>query len=88
GTRLRGRLADEGLAVRIGVHAGEVDRRGDDVSGLAVNIAARVMALAEAGQILGTEVVRLIADRVDFVPIGHHELAGIDGTWPLHELDP
>jgi class 3 adenylate cyclase len=54
-TRIRDALAEDGLAVRIGVHVGDVDTRGDDVSGLAVHIAARIMALAEAGEILASE---------------------------------
>lgn len=45
-------LAAEGLDLRIGVHVGDVDRRGDDVSGLAVHIANRVMSKGGAGEIV------------------------------------
>ena len=43
---IRHRLADDGLSVRIGVHVGDVERRGTDVAGIGVHIAARVMAIA------------------------------------------
>jgi class 3 adenylate cyclase len=42
------------LTVRIGLHTAEANRRGDDYSGMGVHVAARVTALAEAGQILAT----------------------------------
>ena len=60
------RLCDEDLQVRIGIHLGEIDRRGDDVSGIAVNIAARIMASAEPGQILNSGVVAQTANAVSF----------------------
>ena len=63
--RLRERLAGDNLGVRIGIHVGEVDRRGDDVSGLAVNIAARVMAQADEGQIVTSAIVVCPAFRYD-----------------------
>jgi hypothetical protein len=49
---------DIGLELRAGVHTGEVERRGDDIAGLAVSIAKRVCDLAEAGQVLASETVR------------------------------
>lgn len=69
--RLRDRLTDEQLHVRIGIHVGEADRRGEDVSGLAVNTAARVMSCAAAGQILATSTVMVISDPDAFASIGH-----------------
>jgi class 3 adenylate cyclase len=48
--RVHRALATDGLEVRIGVHVGDIDRRGEDVSGLAINVAARVTALAGAKQ--------------------------------------
>ena len=44
--------------MRCGLHAGEVEVRGDDVGGLAVHIAARVMAEAEPGDILASSTVK------------------------------
>ena len=85
--RLRGRLAEDDLEVRIGLHVGEVDRRGDDISGIAVNIAARVMAFAGSGQILTTEVARTIANDVDVTDTGERTLQGIHGTWRLYAVE-
>ena len=44
-----------GVEVRVGVHTGEVERRGDDVAGIGVHIAARVQASCRARRGLGVE---------------------------------
>ena len=59
---IRSLLAQHDLVVRIGVHIGDVEWRGDDVAGITVNAAERVMALAEPGDILATSAVEA-ADR-------------------------
>jgi class 3 adenylate cyclase len=81
-------LAAEGLDVRIGVHAGDIDRRGDDVSGLAVNIASRVMSKAGAGEIVvTTSVVAAIAGQsVAFESLGSQDLKGVPGAWELFRV--
>ncbi|HEU5302347.1 MAG TPA: adenylate/guanylate cyclase domain-containing protein [Acidimicrobiia bacterium] len=86
---LRAVLADRDLACRFGVHVGEVDRRGNDISGLAVNVAARVMAAAEPGQILASEMATRAAagQGFRFDTAGARTLKGIDGLWELYELD-
>jgi len=85
---IRRDLALEGLDVRIGVHVGDIDRRGDDVSGLAVNIASRVMATGGAGEILVTVsvVVAVVGQSTGFEPLGARELKGIPGTWDLYRV--
>ena len=85
--RIRDRLADEHLDVRVGIHAGDIDRRGDDVSGLAVNVAARVMSAAEPGQILVTLAVVLLGGGRTANSIGERTLKGVDGTWELFAID-
>lgn len=81
---IRAGLAEDHLQVRIGIHLGEIDRRGDDVSGLAVNIAARIMASAEPDQILTSAVVSHTTDAATFTNLGPRTIKDIDGTWELH----
>ena len=54
-------LPEIGLAVRMGIHTGEVARLGDDFRGRSVNRAARIMAVAHGGQILLSDVSAAIA---------------------------
>ena len=79
GAAIRADAASLGLAVRIGVHVGEVAVVGDNVRGLAVHEAARVMAAAGAGEILVSEMARILVTRSGF-PFddrGVHQLKGI-----------
>lgn len=75
------RLSSLGISIRAGLHTGEIDLRGDDVAGANVHIAARIMDLAEANQVL---VSRTVADlmtgtrSVTFAPAGTHTLKGVD----------
>ena len=72
------------------MHVGDVDLRGDDVSGLAVNIASRVMSKGETGEIVVTQsVVAAVAGEVlSFAPLGTHELRGVPGAWQLYRVEP
>jgi class 3 adenylate cyclase len=84
---IRAQLRDEDLEVRIGIHLGEIDRRGEDVSGRAVNIAARIMSSAEPDQILTSAVVAQTADAAPFTALGPRTLKGLDGSWELFTVD-
>jgi len=68
-----------GIAVRIGIHTGEIDLTGDDVTGIAVHIAARVAAEAAAGETVVSRTVRdLVAGSgLRFEDRGLHELKGL-----------
>jgi class 3 adenylate cyclase/pimeloyl-ACP methyl ester carboxylesterase len=83
--RLREHLAVDGLEIRVGVHVGDVDHRGDDVSGLAVHVAARVMAAAGAGELLvSPSVVAAVAGEAGhFESAGRYDLKGVPGSWEL-----
>jgi class 3 adenylate cyclase len=80
-------LAAAGLPIRAGLHTGEVERRGDDVGGIAVHIAARVAALAGAGQVLVSRTVRdlVVGSELAFADRGSHELKGVPDPWQLYE---
>jgi class 3 adenylate cyclase len=77
-----------GIEVRVGIHAGEVEVRGNDVAGLAVHICARVAALAGPSEVLVPSALRDIVagSRHRFVDRGEHELKGVPGRWRLCAL--
>jgi class 3 adenylate cyclase len=74
-----------GLETRAGVHTGECELIDDDVGGIAVHIAARVAALAEAGEVLVSSTVRdLVAGSgLTFADRGVHALKGVPDEWRL-----
>jgi class 3 adenylate cyclase len=82
---LREGLRGVGIEIRTGLHCGEIERRGPDVSGLAVHIAARVQALARPGEVLVTRTVKdLVAGaQIAFVDRGPHALKGVPDEWQL-----
>jgi class 3 adenylate cyclase/pimeloyl-ACP methyl ester carboxylesterase len=83
-------LASIGLVLRAGVHAGEFEAREDgDVSGTAVNIAARVEQAAEPGHVFVSSTVRdlLLGGDRTFTPRGDFTLKGIERPWQLYALD-
>jgi class 3 adenylate cyclase len=84
-TALRDRLRGSGLEIRAGVHTGEVQVRGDDVGGIAVHFAARVMAAAAPGEVLVSGTVHDLVAGSDHVleDRGAHALKGIAGEWRL-----
>jgi len=84
-TALRDRLRGSGVEIRAGVHTGEVQLRGDDVGGIGVHFAARVMAAAGPGEVLVSGTVRDLVAGSDYVleDRGAHALKGIGGEWRL-----
>jgi class 3 adenylate cyclase len=82
---LRDQLGDIDVQVRAGLHAGEVELRGDDVGGIAVHIASRVMATAGAGEIVVSRTVRDLVAGSDITlqDRGSRRLKGVDGVWQL-----
>lgn len=86
--RTRDELATDGLAVRVGIHIGDIDRRGDDISGIGVHIAARAMAQADPGQIVVTASVptAVTGQNTTFETLGARTLKGVPGEWELFQL--
>jgi class 3 adenylate cyclase len=82
---LRDELGGIGVRLRVGVHTGEVELRDGDVGGIAVHIAARVMAAAGPGEILTSRTVRDLIVGSDIVldDRGTHPLRGVQGSWQL-----
>lgn len=75
----------EDLQIRVGVHVGEVEKVGDDIRGVAVHEAARIMSVAGDGEILVSEMTRVLAltSGLEFEDRGLHPLKGLAGEWHL-----
>lgn len=77
-----------GLPIRIGVNTGEIEFVGDDVRGLAVHTAARIMSLAGPGEILVSATTRELLTDSGLVleDAGLHELKGLTGARQVYRL--
>jgi class 3 adenylate cyclase len=86
---LQDEIAGLGVDVRAGIHTGEVELIGDDVGGMAVNIGARIGALAEPGEVLVSSTVRelVVGSGLPFADRGSRELKGAPGEWRLFAVD-
>lgn len=79
------RLRPLGVEVRTGVHSGECEVRGDDVGGIAVAIAARIVSLADPGEVLVSSTVKdlVIGAGFAFEERGTEVLKGVPGEWGI-----
>jgi hypothetical protein len=80
----------EGLKMRAGVHIGEVELVDDDVRGVTVHEASRILGAAGADEILVSELTRTIGETsgLRFEDRGTHTLKGLDGDWRLSAYVP
>jgi class 3 adenylate cyclase len=85
GQAIIGATTKLGIELRIGLHTGECEVRGDDLGGLAVHIAARIGSLAQPGKVLVSSTVKdLVAGSgIEFGDRQEQELKGVPGTWTL-----
>jgi class 3 adenylate cyclase len=79
---MRAAAATLDLAIRAGIHTGEIEIVGDEARGVAIHEAARIMALAGPGEILVSDLTRQLASGAAdaFEDRGEVELRGIAGT--------
>jgi class 3 adenylate cyclase len=79
------RIRDLGLHIRSGCHTGEVEFGDDNVSGIAVHIAARVAASADADEVIVSSIVKdlVVGSGLEFDDRGVSELKGVPGEWRL-----
>jgi class 3 adenylate cyclase/pimeloyl-ACP methyl ester carboxylesterase len=86
---IRAELAELGLGVRVGLHTGECELLGEDIGGIAVHIAARVLAQAGAGEIWCSRTVKdLVAGAgFAFTDRGTHRLKGVPDRWQLFAVE-
>ena len=85
---VRDALAELGLDVRAGLHAGECELLDEKVGGIAVHIGARVSAQAGPGEVLVSRTVKdLVAGSgIEFEDRGEKELKGVPGEWRLYAV--
>ena len=86
---LRSAVEPLGIELRLGVHTGECELLGDDIGGIGVHIAARVMAEAAPGEVMVSSTVRdlVTGSGIAFEDRGTHALKGVPGEWQLLAVD-
>jgi class 3 adenylate cyclase len=77
-----------GVSIRAGLHTGEVEVRESGIAGIGVHIAARVLSMAGAGEILVSAAVPMLVagSGFEFEDRGEHQLKGVPGSWRLYAV--
>jgi pimeloyl-ACP methyl ester carboxylesterase/class 3 adenylate cyclase len=77
------------IELRAGLHTGECELIGDDIGGMAVNIGARIGALAGADEVVVSSTVKdlVVGSGISFSDRGTRELKGVAGEWRLFAVD-
>jgi class 3 adenylate cyclase len=89
GCAIRNAVRGLGMAVRVGIHAGEVESDDRTISGITVNTGSRITGAAQPGEVLVSHTVKeLVAGSgITFTDRGTHILRGILGEWRLFTPD-
>lgn len=89
GIALRDTLDPLGITIRAGLHTGEVELLRDDIGGIGVHVAARVLDHAGPGELLVSGAVPplVVGSRIEFEDRGEYELKGVPGTWHLFAVE-
>ena len=82
---LRGALEPLGISIKAGLHTAEIELRGNDIGGIGVHVAARVLDHAGPGEVVTSAAVPLLVagSGFEFEERGEHELKGVPGNWKL-----
>jgi len=82
---VRDELLESGLRVRAGLHTGECELAEGKPRGVALRVAAGVMAAAQPGEVLVSGTIRdlVVGSGLEFNDRGTREFAGAPGTWAL-----
>jgi class 3 adenylate cyclase len=77
------------IELRAGLHTGECELVGEDIGGIAVNIAARIGALAGTDEVIVSSTVKdlVVGSGISFSDRGARELKGVPGEWHLFAVD-
>ncbi len=89
GLAIREAIASLGIAIKVGLHSGEIELMSDDIGGIAVHVAARVAALAGAGEVLATSTVRdlVSGSGLRFSHRGIQSLTGVPDEWSVFAVE-
>jgi pimeloyl-ACP methyl ester carboxylesterase/class 3 adenylate cyclase len=81
-------MGRQGVEIRAGLHTGEVEPHGNEMSGIAVTIGSRIASLASAGEILVSSTVKdlVVGSALAFEDRGVHNLKGVPDGWHLYAL--
>jgi class 3 adenylate cyclase len=85
---LRDALRAVGIDIRSGLHTGEIELRDNDIGGVAVHVAARVMEKADVRELMVSAAVPMLVtgSGISFEDRGDHQLKGVPGTWRLFSV--
>jgi pimeloyl-ACP methyl ester carboxylesterase len=85
---LQATVTDLGIDIRSGLHIGEVQPRGNDIAGLAVHVAARVVDKAKSREVMISRTLNdlLAGSGLKSQLVGEYDLKGLPGTWPLYTI--
>jgi class 3 adenylate cyclase len=88
-TAIREAVRTLGLEIRVGLHAGEYEKSGKEVVGLAFHIGARVAAKARAGEVLVSSAVKelMSSSEIRLSDRGMHQLKGVPERWRLYRVE-
>ena len=81
-------MGRQGVELRAGLHTGEVEPHGNEISGSPSTIGSRIAALAGAGEILVSSTVKdlVVGSALTFEDRGIHDLKGVPDAWHLYAL--
>jgi class 3 adenylate cyclase len=87
-TEMAGAMPELGLHIRAGLHTGEVEAAEGDIHGIAVHVAARIMALADPDEVLVSSAMPalLLGSGLTFEERGTHQLKGVPDRWPVFRV--
>ncbi len=85
---LRRAMPELGIDIRAGLHTGEIELTGNDIGGLAVHIAARVIDAEPGSGVMVSSTVKdlVVGSGIEFKERGSHELKGVPGEWHLYAV--
>jgi len=87
-TELQRTMPDLGIQIRAGLHTGEIELTGEDIGGLAVHIAARVINAGPGSGVMVSSTVKdlVVGSGIEFEDRGSHQLKGVPDEWHLYAV--